>query len=384
MADVPGWWLTLAFGLCGFGSSMGIRALDPVVPYLMEHYGVSVHGAVIAASGFSLAYGFGQLVNGLLADRYGRFRVMSIALLGTALFSFVPLVLSSFPALVAARVAAGFCGSAVIPSALATIGQRLEPGPRAIAIARFMTAVITGQLLGAVATGQAAASAGLSAGFLILTLSPLPGFVLLLTLRRMPELNERVTGSLTHVAVMMRTTTLPWLALFGFLEGALVLGAIPFVSVFLDERLGLGADAAAWAVATYSIGGVLFTLVVTAAVRLFGDTMFLWGAVASGLAWVVLPHLPSFALVIAVMLLTGFAFNAMHNTLQTAASTVYPPARATGMSYFAFALFLGVGLGPLAFQAVRDAVGLDGAFLTWAIAVIALGLASRKAPLGAR
>jgi predicted MFS family arabinose efflux permease len=60
--------------------------------------------------------------------------------------------------------------------------------------------------------------------------------------------------------------------------------------------------------------------------------------------------------------LLGFGFSYCHSILQTYATDLLPQGRATAVSVFAFSLFLGSGLGPVAGGSVYDLFGV-GAML---------------------
>jgi predicted MFS family arabinose efflux permease len=66
------------------------------------------------------------------------------------------------------------------------------------------------------------------------------------------------------------------------------------------------------------------------------------------------PAVPYF---VVAMLLGGLAFIMLHTTLQTRATEIAPAVRATGISLFAFSLFLGSSVGALVVAQVIDAVG---------------------------
>jgi predicted MFS family arabinose efflux permease len=70
-----------------------------------------------------------------------------------------------------------------------------------------------------------------------------------------------------------------------------------------------------------------------------------------------------------------------HGVLQARSTEALPEARATAVSAFAMALFLGQGLGSVAFGAVLAQAGYSGAFLMAAAAMVALAIWTRAAVL---
>ena len=68
-----------------FASVATMRVGDPLLPQVAREFGVSAGEASIIATAFALAYGFCQLVYGVLGDRFGKYRVVTLATLASAL-----------------------------------------------------------------------------------------------------------------------------------------------------------------------------------------------------------------------------------------------------------------------------------------------------------
>ena len=68
-----------------FASVATMRAADPLLPQVAREFGVSAGEASIIATAFALAYGFCQLVYGVLGDRFGKYRLITLATLASAL-----------------------------------------------------------------------------------------------------------------------------------------------------------------------------------------------------------------------------------------------------------------------------------------------------------
>ncbi|MGW0198423.1 MFS transporter, partial [Nonomuraea sp. NPDC003201] len=145
------------------------------------------------------------------------------------------------------------------------------------------------------------------------------------------------------------------LLVFGlaFVEGAIMLGAMPFLATAL-EHAGYAAAVAGLAITAYGLGLWLFTKLVR---RLSGRwptpaLMTVGGAqLCAGFA-IVAVHV-DMATVAATALLLGGGWSFLHSSLQTWATSVVPEARGTTIAFFACALFVGSAVaswaaGPLA------------------------------------
>ena len=82
-------------------------AISPVVPLIIDDFGVSNTAVGVALSGMWFAYGLSQFPSGILADRFGERRVILVAVGGTTAMSLLIAVAPVFPAFVLAAVLLG-------------------------------------------------------------------------------------------------------------------------------------------------------------------------------------------------------------------------------------------------------------------------------------
>jgi MFS family permease len=82
-------------------------AISPVVPLIIDDFGVSNTAVGVALSGMWFAYGFSQFPSGVLADRFGERRVILVAVGGTTAMSLLLAAVPVFPAFVLAAVLLG-------------------------------------------------------------------------------------------------------------------------------------------------------------------------------------------------------------------------------------------------------------------------------------
>lgn len=366
--------ISLILALCGFACSIGLRAFDPVIPDIAVTYNVSIKVASLSAAIFALAYGFGQLLMGPLSDKLGRYRVLTLAMIMVTFFSLLALIPNSYFSLILSRFGAGLFASAVVASSLALLGQLFSGTKRGVIIARFMMAVITAQLLGAVVMSHV--SPYFEIMFLVLAILPLIGLVLLYALRNEPILNEQSQGKLTdHIGSIFKQTHLPLIALLGFLDGTLVFGPIPYISVKL-ATFSASTTIAGYAIACFAIGGLVFAVISQYVIRLLKQSQFTVGIICLSLVWLLIAYSSTYWVILLAMFLVGLSFYILHNMLQVNASNCYPPARASAMSLFAFAFFLGQGTGPLLFGSFVNLIGLNQSFIVFALSAFVVGVVS--------
>ncbi|MBW6399128.1 MFS transporter [Roseomonas sp. HJA6] len=362
--------------LAGFAAGGGMRLLDPLLPLLAADLGVGVAALAPVVAGFTLAYGAGQLVTGPLGDRYGKVHVASFALVLYGLGLAVSAFAWDLSSMVVLRTATGLVAGAVIPLAIAWIGDAVPYEERQATIGRFLTGMVMAQLLIGPISGMVAEFAGWRASFLMLAALALVVGALLLrrTLRMPPERSEARGLGLGQYARLlgapagrrlMAAAAVDGLALFG--------GAFPFTGAYLIEIFGLNAGEAGLVVAVFGLGSFLYTRLARRMVGLLGETgLIAVGGATLAIALAGIAVAPGWWLVAVLQLPMGMAFYMFHGVLQARATEALPEARATAVSAFAMALFLGQSVGALAFGAVLHAAGYGAVFAGAAAVVAAL------------
>ena len=359
--------------VAAFFSSFDRFAVAPMLVTIAASLGVSLSAVTATASLYYLLYGGMQPVWGMLSDRVGRVRVMRLTLMGATVAGVISAVAPNLSVLVAARALAGGLFAAVIPAALVYVGDTVGLGSRQKALADLMAASAVGTALATVLGGLAAY---LDAWRIAFAAPALAGGALALLLARLPEPEDFAPEERERPLVQVgRVLGRPWafaVVAIAMVEGAVILGFLTFLAPSLESD-GFSPAVAGLAVGLYGLAVLGWTRAVkrvsehlgAAALILIGGGMlalgYTSGAFGQSLVGVGIA---------AVLVGGGFAF--MHSTLQTWATEVVPEARATVISLFAAALFVGSGVA----TTVAAPLAEDGRFglLFAAAAVVALPL----------
>ena len=139
--------------MAAFASAATTRITDAILPQLAQEYGVGLAAVSMVATGYSLTYGFSQVFFGPVGDRYGKFRVVLVACIGSAAANALCGVASSLPMLEAARLVSGLCAACIVPLSIAWIGDVIAYDRRQGVLAGFITGQITGVFAGQAAGG---------------------------------------------------------------------------------------------------------------------------------------------------------------------------------------------------------------------------------------
>jgi predicted MFS family arabinose efflux permease len=162
-----------------------------------------------------------------------------------------------------------------------------------------------------------------------------------------------------------------------FLEGLAIYGITPFIGDLLQSRGAGGLREAGFVIGGLGIGGLLYASVVPVILRFASRPamMAAGGAIAAmGLAGVGLEA--AWSVQMACMVVLGFGFFLLHNSVQTEVTELAPSARASAFSLHAFSFFLGQALGPLVYGAAIPAIGGATSLAAGAVVLAATGVAA--------
>lgn len=170
----------------------------------------------------------------------------------------------------------------------------------------------------------------------------------------------------------------PWsrvVLLASLVEGAAAFGTLAMVASHLHQRLGLSLSGAGAVVALFGLGGMFYMVVARVLILRLGEVGLAGvGGGVFGLSFVLLGYAPNWESALVACGVAGFGFFMLHNTLQTHATQMAPEARATGVTLFACALFLGQSLGVLAAASLLAYVGSAAVVAGGGGVVVALAL----------
>ena len=363
-----------------FASVATMRVADPLLPQVAREFGVSAGDASIIATAFALAYGFCQLVYGVLGDRFGKYRLVTLATLASGLTVASAGFADLLGMLGAARLAGGATAAAIVPLSMAFIGDHVPYERRQTALARFLTGTILGIVSGQVFGGVLGQMVGWRAVFLLLgALFLLIGALLLVEVRSTRVPPPLLSGSLTLRSLAQRYGTLfrrPWarvVLVTVCAEAFLFYGAFTFVGAYLHAGFDLNYATVGLLLGFMGLGGLLYALCVRVLVRALGERgLALYGGIALAVAFVIVATGPLAAMAPAIALL-GLGLHMLHNTLQTNATQMTPEARGLAVSTFANVLFMGQAAGVWLAGQVIDRIGFAPVFIGAGAALLLVG-----------
>lgn len=376
----------LLLSLAAFASAAALRAADPLLPLIAGEFDTTPGGAAAVITGFAVAYGLLQLVNGPLADRIGKYRMVYLITAVSAAGNLACALAPSLALLVAARFLTGATVGGIVPLAMAWIGDAVPYEKRQLVLARFLVGHMLGVAFATSVSGFLGERYGWQAMFYLLA-ALYAATALLLRLELHGNARTRAhPGDATPLAAAFRRmaglTRLPWVRVIlatVFVEGALFYGSLAFVALYVHQRFGLSLGASGSVAAMFAAGGLLFAATAGRLLPRVGEIGLVLGGgglLAAGFLALAFAPAPGWAVPCVVVL--GAGIYMLHNTLQVHATQMAPATRGAALAIFACSLFTGQSVGVWLGSRVVDAAGARPLFVAAALGLLLLALDFRR------
>lgn len=369
--------------LAAFSSSLSIRILDPLVPEIARDMATDVGTVALLASAFAFPFALSQPILGPLGDALGKARLIK-ACLGLLTAGLVVTTLApSIDLLFASRVLTGVASGGIVPLCFAMVGDRFEMKDRQVALSRILSAILVGQLAGAVGAGLIASATSWRVVLGITALTAFTGFVFVARgLQPMPNAQrstftiERIITNYGKVFANPRAV-ICFAAVF--FEGMAIFGLLPYLAAMLEAKGSGSIREAGFVISGMAIGGILYTATVKSMLQ---RTSFIglmrWGGLvcAAGLASLAL--LDAWPAKLVAFIAVGSGFYMIHNSIQTQVTELAPEARGASVAMHASCFFLGQAAGPVLYGLGIRSIGADVTVFVSAGAMLLLGLVTAQ------
>jgi YNFM family putative membrane transporter len=365
--------------LASFASAANLRVCDPLLPQMAAELGVTIGGAAMVVMSFALAYGVFQILVGPLGDARGKLALVVLGSLWAGAATILSAAMPSLGPLALVRFLAGAGAAAVIPVAIAWIGDVVPYERRQSVLARFLSGQILGIVFGQAAGGLLGELIGWRATLAVLGLVHLlAGLLLLGEMRRLKDRTptpaplgwRQVSASASGMARNPWARTVLGIT---FLEGIFMFGAFAYVGAELHQRFGLSLGVVGAMLASFGAGALLYASMAGPLVARFGQPgLVAGGGTVLAAGYAVLGLATSAWLAPPAIACIGLGYYMLHTTLQTNATQMAPEARGLAVSFFAFALFTGQSVGVALAAPIMDRYGGRPIFLATALVIVAI------------
>jgi DHA1 family inner membrane transport protein len=363
-----------------FASALSVRAVDPMIPQIAHDFWLPPATAAMLAAAF-ISYGMVLPVLGPVADSIGKKRVMIGCLFVLTVASFLCAVATTFQQLFILRVIAGAGCGGLFPIGMAMLSDLVPMAQRQVAIGRLLAGTITGNLMGSAAAGVVADLIHWRGVFLVLGVISLIALILAAVgLRGLPEAPRQPLDPRTVILryrAIFRIPTARICYLTVLSEGIFLMGLFAYVAVLLLEAGETRASIAGLVIASFAVGGIIYTVSIGALLRLLGQryVMITGGLfMATGIA--VMAFTPPWQAQCAVFAMMGLGFYMLHASIQVFVTELAPATRSSAIAFHTFSIFVGQSIGTAAFGYGLTLIGSAATLAICSAAIALTGIAS--------
>jgi predicted MFS family arabinose efflux permease len=363
----------------------------PVIPALSNVFRTSVETVGLIIPAYLIPYGIATVAYGLLADRIGIHRVMFASLAAFAVLATLTATAQSIEQLALWRIVTGIGASGIVPLALALVGRLYPYEKRGRPLGWLFGAMAGGMAFGSPLGAMIVPVVGWQGLFLFVGIASVAVLLVLLPSRAVIAATAQpVTGSfgdlLNGYKNLLGSPRGRRTYSYVFLNSMFHSGIFTWLGVYFERRYGIGPAAIGLALLGYGVPGFLLGPLIGRAADRWGRAKLLpiglaLSAVAAGALMFGVPLI--LAPVVALILSLGYD---MTQPLFGGIVTSLGGKRAgQAMGLNVFTLFVGFGLGSLAFGALIH-FGFEFSFglftiVELAIAFLSLALFRSEVPL---
>jgi predicted MFS family arabinose efflux permease len=341
--------------LIGFATALSTRAVDPIIPPIADSLATDPARVALLTTAFTLPFVVAQPFLGPAADAVGKLRMMLICIAVIIAMSLACALAPNFQMLLIARMVCGAATGGIFPVGMAIIADTVPVAERQVANARWLTVVISGNLLGTAVAGMLSDLFGWRAVFLAVGLCAVAALVnALVNLRHVPQAPPSrldIASIPSRYLALFANPRAKFCFLAVFLEGAAIFGLFSFVALLLVAAGEPRASIAGLVIAGFSVGGVAYTLAVTPLTRRWQPReLMIGGGSLCAATFIGLAFNPAWPIQLVLYTAMGVGFYTLHACIQVESSELSATARGTAMSMHSLSFFLGNATGPVLYS----------------------------------
>jgi len=349
------------------------------LPQLALEFDITTGQAAKVVTVFAIAYGLMLFVFGPIGDRFGKYKTLSLSTLACSVSSLLTALAPSFEWLLAARIVSAITGAAIVPLAMAWIGDHISYENRQTTLAQFTIGTILGITSGQFIGGIFTDTVGWQGAFYFLAILYLVVGSVLWSMRHLAQgapasspSSADSKGWRAIVTPVMSVLRLRWarvVVVTVLLEGAMVFGVLSYIPAFLQERHGMSSSAAGMTAGLFAVGAFVYVFNARWLIARLGEIpMVRLGATIVCLCYLLYLYAPGWGWALLASSATGLGYYFVHAVLQTRATQMAPNLRGTAVSLSSSCLLLGQALGVSLGAIVVDRLGID-----WLLGIAMVG-----------
>lgn len=362
-------------GMMGFFVMGDNYAASPIIVDIARDFAVPIGTAAMTVSAYMLPFGLFTVLFGPLADRYGKVKVISLAALGTALFSSLAALAFNIQSLALLRAVNGAFAAAILPVTISLMGDTFD-SPKSM-----MNAI--GTIMGMFYLGAAAATTiggGLSflgSWRLVYLTYGIAEFIVLAFIFKYLEFGKGTVEKLNFrksYSEALSDRHLLKVVFLLFLLGFGVFGSFTYLGDYFVRQTGYNI----------LIVGIILTLFGLAAFtggrkagtvkNKVGTEILVLASLMGLISLLIIAWWIHIALIIPALIGFGLAFVLLYVPIIFTAQQRLPKQRGTVMSLAAFNMFIGGAIGVFVNGRIEEMLGYRYLFLIASIIILLTGV----------
>lgn len=369
--------------LASANSGIALRAVEPMLPRLASDFGASISSTAMIISAYAFAYGGSQLLYGPIGDRFGKLRVATLSLIGSAVGCFGCALAPNLASLAGMRLLTALFASTPVILGMAYIGDRVRAEDRQPVIARFIIGTISGQALGPAIGGAVTDLLGWRGTFALIGIVFAVVSTILFARTHPQWKEEKTTAALRNPLAahlqLLQSGRVRRVVAVGFIETLIFFGAFSFLGAYLKIRFDLSLTLIGALLAGFGIGGICYGVMVRRLLMQLGQRgLVLSGGLMCCACYALAMLTPLWQVFIACTVGLGLGFYMLHNTVQTKATEMAPQSRGTALALYSSGWALGQAAGVAIMGLAVGLFDYQWPIMAFGAAYLALGLWMRR------
>ena len=346
----------------------------PILPQLSSLFGVSVRYVSFVEPAYLLSYGVSTLIYAPLSDKYGRFPVILFSISGFILMTAATSFAGTIDQMIMLRLLTGLISGGVAPTTIGWIGDQFPYEKRGHALGVFFGFMAAGTAFGSSSGALLTAFVGWQMLFWIVALIGL-SILLILLLNYKNFVQDQVEKEFSFKNTIIgykNIILLPrgWRTYMFVLFNAMFhSGVFAWTGYFFFKNYHLSERGVGLALLGYGVPGLLLGPFIGKLADKYGRNRIIpvgifVGAISAYLLG--MSYSLTFSCILIAILSLGFD---MTHPLFAGIITNLSKQKGVAIGLFAFVMFMGYGLGSLAFSLIVN-VGLNNSFKLFGLLAI--------------
>lgn len=367
--------ILFVLGLAGFVVMADNWVVAPILASISKDIGVTVASAALIIATYMLPFGLFQPIFGYLGDKFGRVKVISVAMIFFTIATALCAIATGLADLAIFRALTGIFAGSVMPVSFALIGDVFPLNERQSAIGTFFGVVFLGQGLSMIIGGSIAYFLSWRGVFAIYALLAVIPTILLFTIsKKIPAIKNKDSKFFAPIATLLKNSKSRSIYIVIFLEGVFIMGAFSFLGGFIKNQYNFNNFLIGLIMSVFGIMAIIggrFSGKVSAQIG-YKKTVIL------GFAFAVLANViyviwgSMLPILIIGIGLSGLGLMLAHSTFLMIATEFAAKARGVATSLVAFCYMLGGSVGTAIGSRIIGNSSFINLFAIYAVGLVVL------------